>query len=90
MGYKCVLYAEIDEIIIPDPKIYVGGLLDYFIKFLNNNQQYYVHVHGFELGHGSCRGNYVKSAIINYLSQPIYAQRRYWVKSTIFINKPLK
>lgn len=37
-GYKCVLLSDVDEIMIPDPDKYPGGLSQYLTAFVNNTE----------------------------------------------------
>ena len=35
-GYKCVLYTDVDEFIVPDPNKYPGGLDSYLQEFVKD------------------------------------------------------
>jgi hypothetical protein len=85
-GYKCVLFTEIDEIVVPDPAVYPGGLKEYFKVFINMSspigQKPAIAVNGHHLSHA-----YTEEPEIN-ISKPILQQRKYWFQQGLF-SKPL-
>lgn len=85
-GYKCVLFTETDEFIVPDPDVYKRGLLEYFQTFINNPNAYTTRVLGYHIVHISNGAINVEPAID--LSKPILGQRNYWQYDDLF-NKPL-
>ena len=90
-GYKCVVYSDVDEIIVPDPIAYPGGLKEYLQKFLENEKLKSVKVKAYDLGHMSY-GDAGKTETIeppidwtrNILQQRHFAaENRYYDKALI-------
>ena len=85
-GYKCVLFAESDEIVVPDPQKYPGGLKDYFQKFIaqtgNRFSDTVKRVQGYNLVHVKDDENEID------MDKPILQQRNYWQEHGQFC-KPL-
>jgi reversibly glycosylated polypeptide/UDP-arabinopyranose mutase len=77
-GYKYVLFAEIDEIVMPDLLKYPLGLIDY----INKSKQIAVRVQAYDIRH-----NVTIEAKLN-LTQPILRQRRFWMRHAAY-DKPL-
>ena len=50
-GYSCVLFTEIDEMIVPDPDQYPGGLKEYLNKFAQNSSLLHIRPQGYEMVH---------------------------------------
>ena len=51
-GYKCVIFSDTDEIIVPNPHKYgSGGLKEYLDKFLRDSKRQYARVWSLEVGH---------------------------------------
>eukprot|EP01034_Spumella_vulgaris_P025310 gene25310-31753_t len=88
-GYKCVLFSDTDEIVIPHPTVYPKGLGDYLTKFAADTSREYHRVTAWELGHMSW-GNGSKSSQEPPLdwSRSVLAQRRFFAHDTVY-NKPL-
>ena len=50
MAYKCVVYSDVDEIIVPNPMLYPGGLAQYLTEFIGQgDKELYVRVKAYEL-----------------------------------------
>ena len=85
-GYKCVLFTEIDEIVVPDPAVYPGGLREYFKTYLNPESEIgkkpAISVYGHHIAHDS------KAEAAIDLTKPILQQRKYWYQDPLF-SKPL-
>ncbi|CAF3350950.1 unnamed protein product [Rotaria sp. Silwood1] len=77
-GYKYVLFAEIDEIIIPDPAKYPLGLIDY----INRTNISVVRVKAYDVRHNATSESTLK------LNESILQQRRYWTRRHHY-DKPL-
>ena len=45
-GYKCVLFTEVDEMIVTDPKHYPLGLKEYMKSFAEDKTRNHVRVIG--------------------------------------------
>ena len=78
LGYKYVLFTEIDEMVVPDPKKYPLGLMDY----IRRTRQKSVRVHAFDVRHD------VKTEAKLDLRQPVLKQRRFWMRHDLY-DKPL-
>ena len=78
IGYKYVLFTEIDEIVVPDPDKYPLGLSEYINRFRGQAARTY----GFNLFHDSDKEPPID------LNQPILAQRSYWIDFPMY-SKPL-
>ena len=91
-GYKCVLFTEVDEIIVADPDVYPGGLREYFTKFYENSTLLTVRTSNRIMVHVSeppvnKADDSLIEPILNW-SKPILSQRSYWLQNRFF-NKPL-
>jgi reversibly glycosylated polypeptide/UDP-arabinopyranose mutase len=87
-GYKCVVFSDTDEIIVPRPTIFPQGLKEWISKFLEKDLQY-LRVRAKELGHISY-GNGTEASQeppIDW-NRPILQQRKYYVLDPKY-NKPL-
>ncbi len=88
-GYKCVVFSDVDEILIPNPLYYPGGLQNYLENFVSDDKRYIVAGTAWEVAHMSY-GNGTDSTTEPKLrwNESILAQRRF-----VFIdpqyNKPL-
>ena len=65
--YKCVLFTDTDEFVIPDPSFYPKGLKQYFEKFIAETSLLHRRTSGMELAHisfgnGSFSFNSIKNA----------------------------
>ncbi len=50
MNYSCVVYTDVDEIIVPKPNVYPGGLKQYLNMFIDKGEaMLYVRVKAYEL-----------------------------------------
>lgn len=79
--YKAVLFAEVDEMVVPDPAVYPGGLTEYLLKFLESPQKLAKLV-GAEIWH-----NATYEPPIDF-NRPILQQRRL-VRWNHYYNKAL-
>ena len=52
-GYRCVIFGDTDELIVPTPTVYPQGLESYLTKFLADSQRLYHRVRALEVGHVS-------------------------------------
>lgn len=88
-GYKCVLFSDIDELIVPNPAKYPGGLKEYLQKFIEDDSKKYWRVDAYELGHMSY-GDGSKASQEPKIdwSKSLLKQRKYYVKDHNY-NKPL-
>jgi reversibly glycosylated polypeptide/UDP-arabinopyranose mutase len=77
-GYELVLFAEIDEIIVPDPNLYAGGLAQYLNEFKGQGAR----VTAFEVVHDP------ETEPILDDDKPILLQRRRFVRNEQY-DKPL-
>ena len=75
--YDYVLYTDVDEIVVPDPDLYIG--LDSFIDQCTDD---YVYCKGYEIVH-----NRELESDLD-ISQPLLQQRKYWAFN-ITTSKPL-
>ena len=82
-GYPCVLLAEVDDIIAPDPESYPGGLRQFLVEFVASHDDHWATT-GMQLAHVS-HGDQPEPAL-NW-SASIMAQRTYWGIDRLF-NKP--
>ncbi len=81
-GYKCVLFTEVDEFIVPDPILYPNGLRQYFKEFITSDDKNVIVVNGYHVGHVPT----VEPKID--VTKPIIKQRNYWYQDDNF-SKPL-
>jgi reversibly glycosylated polypeptide/UDP-arabinopyranose mutase len=85
-GYRCVLFTEVDEIIVPDPLKYPGGLKDLFRQYLTEGTDLYqkpvVNMNGYHIVHA-----FQQEPEIDY-TKSILQQRAYWRADWLFC-KPL-
>ena len=88
-GYKCVLFSDVDELIVPSPASYPEGLNQYLKKFLANDKLLRVRSTAREIGHMTY-GNGSEATHEPPLdwSKPILQQRRYFAYDARY-NKPL-
>lgn len=77
-GYQYVLFTEIDEIVMPDPRKYPLGLMEYISK----TEKVAVRVQAYHMRH-----DVTKEAVLD-LNQPILQQRRFWMRDSMY-DKPL-
>lgn len=82
-GYRCVLLAEVDDMVAADPLVYPGGLAQMLREFVSSSARYHRTV-GYELSHVS-EGKDVEPELD--WSRSILAQRRYWGHNPKF-DKP--
>lgn len=88
-GYKCVVFADTDEIIAANPEKYKGGLQDFFRAFVADELKLYYRVEALEIAHMGY-GNGSKSTQeppIDW-SKNLMAQRHFYVPDNYY-NKPL-
>jgi hypothetical protein len=76
-GYKCVLLSDVDELMIPDPDKYPGGLSEYIAKFENDTEKIYLRMTGYLISH-VVDGDYVEPPL--RWDQSILPQRKYFVR----------
>ena len=50
---QCVLLSDVDEIIVPDPKYYPGGLSEYVAKFAADPNRHILRANGYIVAHVS-------------------------------------
>jgi hypothetical protein len=89
-GYRCVLFSDIDEFIVPNQDLYPDGLSDYVVKFQNDSQQKYIRAVGHELCHISESGASKEpplEAPVRW-NESILTQRHYWSRHSRY-DKPL-
>jgi hypothetical protein len=88
-GYKCVIFSDTDEFIVPNPAKYPGGLKEYLKAFIADKGKQYMRVKAYELGH-MAYGNGTKESQEPPLdwSKSILSQRQYYVEDGAY-NKPL-
>lgn len=77
--YQCVVLAETDEFLIPDPKLFPGGLKDYLAEFVTS-EKLHVRAEGYEVVHKE------GERALDYTA-PILAQRTTWIQSGMY-SKP--
>lgn len=75
IGYDYVLFAEVDEFIIPSPTLYPGGLQEY----IKNMKQPTVRATGYNLFH-----DYVNNPQPIDLSKSILSQRNVWYPDVLY------
>lgn len=78
-GYKYVLFAEIDELVVADPVLYPSGLSEY-IKRLSKPA---VRVTCYDIRHNVSLESKLD------LRKPILQQRRFWMRHTFYDKPPL-
>lgn len=76
-GYELVLYSDVDEFVVPDPRN--GTLGDYLDAF----QYDFVTCNGYELLH------LIEEEPSLDLSKPVMPQRQYWFANPKYMSKPL-
>lgn len=76
-GYKCVLLSDVDELMLPDPKKYPGGLKQYIANYEKNGTELYYRMKGYLIAH-IVDGEYVEKPI--KWNEPIMQQRKYFVR----------
>jgi hypothetical protein len=86
-GYRCVLFAEVDELVIPDPNNYPNGLREYFKAAGTRpesvlSRQGFVCVNAYQLAHLPSMERAID------LTKPLLSQRVYWIRDDFFF-KPL-
>ena len=82
-GYRCVVFSEVDEIIMPSPSKYPGGLREYMSKFLDNSRNIAArNAYGLQLGH-----NPTVEKKINW-DENLFAQRSIFLPWKMY-NKPV-
>jgi hypothetical protein len=89
-GYKCVIFSDTDELIVPHPKAYPGGLEEYLTKFLKDPARKFHRVHALEVGHVSY-GNGSDSTVepkFDWNNPYILSQRKVYVPDHMY-DKPL-
>jgi hypothetical protein len=89
-GYKCVIFTDIDEFIVPNPKKYPGGLKEYLNRFVADPSRLYHRVNGWEPGH-VYYGNGSKGSgepDFNWTDPYIFHQRKYYVPAPMY-SKPI-
>jgi hypothetical protein len=79
MGYKYVLFAEVDEMVVPDPHKYSGGLMQYAEQATAPDIRC--------TGYNVCHNNVADSAPID-LTVPVMKQRKQWYRTDLY-DKPL-
>jgi hypothetical protein len=84
-GYKCVLFAESDEMIIASPELYPGGLRQYLAAFVSDDTRRFSRVSGYQIAHLS-NGEGAEPEI-NW-SKSLLSQRNYSIKWELY-DKPL-
>lgn len=84
-GYKCVLFAESDEMIIANPELFSGGLKQYLAAFLADDARKFSRVVGYEIAHLS-EGDGAEP-VIDW-SKSILSQRNFALRMVHF-DKPL-
>ena len=80
-GYKCVVFAEIDEFLVADPDLFLGGFKQYMRDFATKDQRDAVRASG---------KNVVQSkgeAPMDW-SRPVLEQRSRWRKTALY-GKPV-
>lgn len=88
-GYNCVLFSDVDELFVPDPLFYPGGLQEYLLKFVEDDKRIIVAGTAWEIAHISY-GNGTEGTTEPPLNwdKSILAQRHY-VFPDVQYNKPL-
>lgn len=89
-GYKCVIFGDTDELIVPSPKEYPKGLEGYLTKFLADPKRLYHRVHALEVGHVSY-GNGSDSTVeppFDWNNPYILQQRKTYIPDHMY-DKPL-
>ena len=81
MGFPCVLFTGVDEIVAPDPLRWPGGLRDYLLYFAKNESLIYARMSGRTMTHEHAEPP------MNW-STSILAQRHWWAESSKY-SKPL-
>jgi len=77
-GYELVLFAEVDEIVVPDPNVYAGGLTQYLNEFKGGGAS----VTAYEVVHDPDTEPKIDD------DKPILLQRRHFVRHELY-DKPL-
>lgn len=77
-GYKLVLFAEVDELVVPDPHVFPGGLAQYLNEFGGKGAR----VTAFEVLH-----DYENEPAIDD-DMPVLLQRRHFPRNRLY-DKPL-
>lgn len=90
IGYKCVLFSDIDEYIIPRLDKYPSGLIGYVASFQNNSQLPHTRVVGFEICHISEGMNDKQAPLEGPIKwdESIMQQRHFWSRHHRY-DKPL-
>lgn len=88
-GYKCVLFSDTDEIVVPNPQKYPQGLKQYLDWFVANKDMDFSRVVAFEIAHISY-GNGSESSQEPAFdwSRSVLSQRKYAYKDGRY-DKPL-
>jgi len=81
-SYDMVLFAEVDEIIAPDPFEFPGGLKDY-LKKVDGKSWQVIRMVGHEIIHNERGGE----PPIEWMKYPLLAQRSFWADSLLY-SKP--
>jgi hypothetical protein len=87
-GYKCVLFTEIDEMFMPDPAKYPGGLKEYLSKFAADPAKIHYRGAGYEIVQKTEGDTANPAELTMDWSKNIMAQRHFWAPSPGF-SKPL-
>ena len=82
-GYKCALLAEVDDMVVADPKVYPGGLAELLRAFVRSSAKYHRTV-GYELTHVS-EGDDPEPEMD--WSKGLLQQRTFWGRHKLF-DKP--
>eukprot|EP01040_Poterioochromonas_malhamensis_P007778 gene7778-8411_t len=81
-GYSCVLFAEVDEFIVPHPNSYPeGDLMTYFQDFRDNISYDTVTTNGFDVCHLS-EGQIIEPDLD--VNQNLIIQRNFWFPDILF------
>lgn len=88
-GYKCVVFGDTDEIIIPDPLYYPGGYKEYLDKFVANESVIIVATTAWELAHISYGNGSKESQEPPLKWEENILKQRHFSYIDGFYNKPL-
>jgi hypothetical protein len=88
--YKCVIFTDTDEMILPNPGLYPGGLRQYIDSFLNDSKTSTMRVTAWEVAHIHF-GNGTPASVeppFNWADPYIFHQRSFYNPDPRY-NKPI-
>ena len=86
-GYKCVLFTEVDEFVVPDPIKFPGGLREYLLRFAGDNSSLSRRTNGYHVLENRNPNEGIVDSRINW-SLSLLSQRHTWATAMLY-SKPL-